>query len=480
MSLRAAIVVAVVFWPRVGACAEHWLKLSSSHFDLYTTAGERKGREALLYFEQVRDFFSRTRSIDNPVPNTRVRIIAFQSEKEFAPYRMNEFAVAYYLQGYGDDYIVMQSIRAENYPVAVHEYMHLLIEHSGFRVPVWLNEGLAELYSTLKPFGKKMAIGHMIPGQYQYLHQHSWLPIDTLLTVDRRSQYYNERDRANIFYAESWALVHMVVFSPEYRDQSEKLFSALGSGAKGKDAFWQVYAKTTAQVQKDLAEYLSGTKFNGMVYDVKPEKSAEHPEVGPSPPLESGVALADVLALTHHRDRAKHAYYELAQDFPKSWQPEAGLAELAWREKDLDSARTHFARAVELGASNPRIYYDYARAAEGAPAKIPLLEKAVALDPGFQEGHRYLAFCLIQDHRYQDALDQLKLLKNVKSEQAYSYYYEVAYASLQLDRFADAQQAAEGARKFARNAQEAAKADELLHSVAMRRGRRESPVQQPD
>ena len=38
--------------------AEQWLKIKSSNFELFTTAGEKKGREAILYFEQVRGLFS--------------------------------------------------------------------------------------------------------------------------------------------------------------------------------------------------------------------------------------------------------------------------------------------------------------------------------------------------------------------------------------------------------------------------------------
>ena len=66
----AAVLASVLLSPM--APAEQWTKLTSSHFELFTTAGERKGREALLYFEQVRDFSNRTRSSGKPVPNARV------------------------------------------------------------------------------------------------------------------------------------------------------------------------------------------------------------------------------------------------------------------------------------------------------------------------------------------------------------------------------------------------------------------------
>jgi hypothetical protein len=76
----AAAVLASVLTASVATAAEQWLKLTSSHFELYTTAGEKKGREAILYFEQVRDFFGRARANAKPVTNAPVRIMSLTSQ----------------------------------------------------------------------------------------------------------------------------------------------------------------------------------------------------------------------------------------------------------------------------------------------------------------------------------------------------------------------------------------------------------------
>jgi hypothetical protein len=95
----AAAVLAIVCTTSLATAAEQWLKLTSSHFELYTTAGERKGREAILYFEQVRDFFGRARGDAKPATTAPIRIIAFRSDKEYKPYRISESAEAFYLGG---------------------------------------------------------------------------------------------------------------------------------------------------------------------------------------------------------------------------------------------------------------------------------------------------------------------------------------------------------------------------------------------
>jgi predicted Zn-dependent protease len=67
-----------------------------------------------------------------------------------------------------------------------------------------------------------------------------------------------------------------------------------------------------------------------------------------------------LLAFTEKKEPAREAYDGLAKEFPKSWEPEAGMAELTWGMRKQQEARTHFARAVELGSTDPRVYFDYA------------------------------------------------------------------------------------------------------------------------
>ena len=57
-------------WITLGACGfvflnfmtaaeTRWIRIASSNFDMYTTAGERSARATLQYFEQVRSFFAK-------------------------------------------------------------------------------------------------------------------------------------------------------------------------------------------------------------------------------------------------------------------------------------------------------------------------------------------------------------------------------------------------------------------------------------
>ena len=185
--------------------APQWIKVTTPNFEMFTSAGEGAAKRTLQDFEQIRSFFIEVTKANRPPP-LPVRIIAFRSRKEFEPYQARETSAAYYLAGHDRDYIVMGKIGADTRPIAIHEYIHLLMRHTGLKLPVWLNEGFADLYSTLKPYAGKILVGELLPGRFQLLQRTKWLPLETLTGVNHDSAHYNEKDRAGLFYAQSWAL----------------------------------------------------------------------------------------------------------------------------------------------------------------------------------------------------------------------------------------------------------------------------------
>src|SRR5579862_914751 len=92
--MRSIFVLAFVAFSLLGADAR-WIRLKSANFEMYTSASERDARETLKYFEQVRSFFQQGMG-NIPGKELPVRIVAFNSKKEYEPYRFNNFATAYY------------------------------------------------------------------------------------------------------------------------------------------------------------------------------------------------------------------------------------------------------------------------------------------------------------------------------------------------------------------------------------------------
>ena len=473
------LLIVLALLPVIARGEQRWLKATSTNFEVYTTAGERKAREAVLYFEQVNSFFQKavhsTRSTKG-----RVRIIAFQSAREYKPYQIYEGRQGYAGGGPDRDEIVMQSISEENYPIAVHEYVHILLKPVK-NIPLWLNEGLAQLYQSLHPLGKKVVVGELLPGGLDTLQPNNWLDVATLCAVDQNSPYYtNDHSKVSVFYAESWALTHMLFLSEPYRPKFGELIHLVLAGTEPADAFRKAFGKSMREVLDDLRSYIRGGTFQRVLFDVALAKSAEDPEIKPVAPFESGLVLASVLSDINKLGEARQAYDKLAQENPASPEVPEALGYLAWRQGKQDEVRAHFAKAVELGSRNARMYYEYCamvgQAEESGKLRIKLLRKAVELDPEYYEARLHLGFHLMAESDYAGALAQFAHLKRVEPEHAFQFFRAVAYASYRTGDTEGARANAKRAAERAEGPDEKTAVEELLAALEQHPGERLRPM----
>ena len=416
------------------APSDPWLRIRSTNFEFFTTANERTGRNMVRHFEQVRSYFQQIFGLKSGDAKP-VRIIAFRNEKEFQPYRPSEAATAFYNSGTQHDYIVMSSADSEHYEIATHEYTHLLIGQIDSAVPIWLNEGLADLYSTIQQDGDKVLVGIPPPGREQSLAFEQWIPVDKLLSVGHDSPLYNERSRAGMFYAESWALVHMLNLDQAYRQHLGVMLDALKT-VDSATAFERAYGKNLSEVQADLLEYVHRATLHGVLFKVPIEKSAEAPEIDPHSGMQARLAIAEMLTEYSGKiEQAGQMYSQLEHDYPKRWEVEAAAGRYAWRERRNQEAVTHFARAIELGANDAQMFVDYARALSvtaHADDSIKALRTAIKLDPSLKEAHFDLGLALLRSNSWHDAMAELQLARPVKAQWASRYFYGMAYSAYRL------------------------------------------------
>jgi tetratricopeptide (TPR) repeat protein len=453
--------------PAAGSEGPRWLKIQSPNFELFTTAGERNGREVARHFEQVRAFFLEAMGLGLK-SGPPVRIVVFRSDKEFAPYAPNDFAAAFYLGAEDRDYIVMKSASSDHFPVAVHEYTHLLVKHSGIKVPVWFNEGLAELYSNLKPLAGKIEVGDIIVPHLLLLQQSKWIDLPTLLAVDYNSPLFG-KTHVGLFYAESWALVHMLYLGADYRPRLPALLEGIKSGAPAADTFRKAYGKPMEQVQKDLESYMRRASFNASLFNTRLAKAVDAPAVSDSSQLEAGLVLAEILANTREKAAAARELYNgLARDNPKDWRVEQGLARLSLREGQRGEALAHYARAAEFGSTNAKMYLDYGRllrAADKHAEAAAILKRATEIDPGDRDARLELGYAYVLADNHAEALAQFQLVKQVNEEQAFGYFHAIAYAYYRLGRKPEARSAISSCRKYAKSTEEIDRLDDLEDAV---------------
>jgi hypothetical protein len=269
--------------------------MTSPHFELLTDAGESRGQEALSRLEQIhRAFRSLARgSTGSPVP---VRIFLFRSARDFRLFRPTEATTGFYQGGPQRNYIAMQYAGPDTYRVAFHEYVHLVLNHTTARLPRWLEEGTAEFYSTLEASPGRLVVGAPIPQHLQTLRDTAaWLDAETLQSLTAESPHYSERRMARIFYAQSWALVHMLNMSPRYRDGMHKFAVLLEDGIPPAGAFERAFGWPIAKALSDLAGYLRAGIFPVLQLDPGPAEETTISEPQEISGAEAALAQAELL-----------------------------------------------------------------------------------------------------------------------------------------------------------------------------------------
>jgi Flp pilus assembly protein TadD len=449
---------------------ERWERIGTPDLELYTDAGNSAAREALNHLQQVREFFLKA----SPLPlldQFPVRVILFKTEEQFAPYKTSESQRAFFVNSPKRDYIVMADSPGE-YRFAIHEYMHLIVRHSGLRLPMWLNEGWAEVYSTLKPVADGVAVGDLVDVRMKELETGQWLDIGTLTTTDMQSDLYKRKGLIGMFYAESWALAHMLFLAPDYTDHFPKFLMAIHRGKNFAESCEAAYGKTPAAVYGDLRKYFDRRKMYGKVFAVQLGKKSVLPEVSKVDQFDLRLLLADLLAATGHRLEAKETYAELSQAEPGRYEVPESLGYLAFIERDLAGARREFERAFASGDPDPRMCLQLAVLQEGSGQPIAKvmasLERALQSKPDYADAILQLGLMRVAAGEFQSGVATLMKVGQIRPEQASPVYSSLAYGYLRLGDLGRARKDAQTARQYAGNADQMKQIDAMLALIDAR------------
>lgn len=446
--------------------APTWTLAKTQHFELYSQNGAATARSALIWFEQLRTFFQQQTglSLDNRLP---VRVIGFRSEGEYRPYRLRPTSDAYYVGTENCDYIVMPALDASEFSTAAHEYAHLILHARGLRLPPWLNEGLAEFFSTLRISDRSWNLGGDLPARSRLLKRDSWMPLSRLLTLPAESALQENRDKAALFYAQSWKLTEMLVLSPEYRPRFQMLTAVLTSGIPSLQAIEKVYEKPLEPITQDMHSWAdTGHKITRLSVPA-PATHTMGVEVSTVPALASQSLMAELLLAIGELDRAEALYRDLARESPGNPNVSAALGTIALRKSDRESARKHWKQAIEAGINDAILCYRYASLAQDAGLSAdevrPALQRAIAQRPDFDDARYSLALLESNTGHYETAVAQLRAMRSVAPARAYAYWSAMAYALNELGNRDESQAAAQRAMEHAATPAEHSNAAQLAY-----------------
>jgi hypothetical protein len=235
------------------AAGDTWVEAKSARFTVYSNAGQQAAVRAARHLERLADVLTSTTQGLRVDGGREVRVYLFRDLNSFKPYRPtgdDENGITAGFQATGPDVaLIAYHIPPDGDPMrfASHEYLHAVLGRNLGALPVWVNEGLAEYYSTFTAGKRTADIGRPIEDHIVWLQTNGTIPLSQLMLVDEGSPDYNEGRRRGTVYAESWAMVHMLVMAPgEGGSRFSRFLGALGRGVEQAPALREAYGSGAA------------------------------------------------------------------------------------------------------------------------------------------------------------------------------------------------------------------------------------------
>jgi hypothetical protein len=321
-----------------------WRRVDSPNFVVVGEVGTRELRDMAVKFEGFRETLSRVLiegATATPVPTV---VIVFSSDRAFTPVKPRYNgkpieAAGYFMPRQDANYIaIVADGRQDRLNIVFHEYAHLITSNTARNVPTWLSEGLAEYYSTFEVTkgGQQALLGRPVGEHLDLLREARLLSLDELLNVDSRSSLYNEGNRRSIFYAQSWALTHLILLGQPTRTKA--LLAYLTSVAEGTPPMEAWKTSFGLNMEQELRNYVRRDVFRALQYTF-PDKLAKFDAPATLlSPADAHAFLADFLL-------KQRRYDEVAERLAQGSKLDPANARIAVTRALLDIEREEYASA---------------------------------------------------------------------------------------------------------------------------------------
>jgi hypothetical protein len=235
-----------------------WSGVKSDHFEVYA---KRSGAEKVTrQLEQLRAVLDAA-GLVNRAKERSVHVLIFDNEKDY--FRYGPAGSTGFFQSCGDyDFIGLLAIDPD---VVGHEYVHAVMSWKWPHAPTWMQEGLAEFYSTARRSEKGITIGGLKWGYADIVDNLSARRLPAL-TMARSGLIRADRRESYELYGLAWAAVSLLKTTDTYRGGSDKFLTAISNAAELPEALSRIYGVSVNRFVTDLDCYLKSEHFASIEY----------------------------------------------------------------------------------------------------------------------------------------------------------------------------------------------------------------------
>ena len=350
-AVALAALVATALPSHAAAAAEslEWTRYQTPNFTVFSSAPDRRTEDFIVRLERFREVLGTifpSFEVASPVETTMFVFRDWPTMEPFAPrYGGKTVTIdGQFTWTRDENFVVVNGSGTDDHmPTVYHEYMHYFTLRNLPPLPPWFSEGIAECYETFRTDGKTAELGRGKVDHILYLRQVPFMPLERLFAIRHDSADYNEGDRRSVFYAESWALVHYLLWdTSKYRPSVVGFLERLGSGEDPQAAFAGAFGTSPITLEAELKRNLEHGQYLKTVVTLKGPPVEASIRKSPVSKAEIQARLGDFLA-HDQADRTAQAQALLEASLAAEPDNGAALRALALVRKQqgrIEEART--------------------------------------------------------------------------------------------------------------------------------------------
>lgn len=246
--------------------------------------------------------------------------------------------------------------------VLLHEYTHFLNEESLPTLPLWANDGMADVFFSMERDGEVVELGAPLRGRMVALHGDNPLDFEELMEITPSSEQYTSGEKRGSYYAQSWMLMHrLMIESPEFFRSFQEYCRALQKGTMPEEARQQFLP----MLEEIFRTECPGEEWAEAVEPLRMEFSEVEPhqyqirDMSTIEVLNNFGWLMVQLPETPHFDTRVYFSTVLKYD-PENVFARLGLGRFHYRRGEYEEGRQEFTKALQLSPRNVFLLDTYA------------------------------------------------------------------------------------------------------------------------
>ena len=375
-----------------------WKRVRGATFEIVGNASGsdlRRFAESLeAYRQALRLVFPNVRT-EGPAPT---RVVVFRDPGRMDPFKprrngkRQDHVVGYFMTMSDMNYMVLALVgRLVTYEILYHEFTHHIVHLNVLNAPRWFHEGLAEVYSTFAGAEQdaRPILGRPIRHHVSTLRDRTPIPLATLLSPKVQQVTGGDPLMTAMFYAQSWGLVHYLLFSEngKYRPALRTFLQGLKPGVTPtEEQFQAAFGKNFKDMGRAVVQYVSLAQLQGFM--LRPTEADTRTTVEPMREVEAQQIQGDLLVRLGDREEGEKYLERAAKLDPADVATQLSLAISRMHERRFGEAMTMVERGLTADPRSfvaHRLHGDLLRIAGRHVEAVKAYERALkqnAEDPG--------------------------------------------------------------------------------------------------